>query len=254
MLKRNKFYIILIVLGIIIGFLTYYHLVIGIALFLVILAIVFFGIFNIRASIFIESICRVKTTEKIVFLTFDDGPCEPYTNSILDTLREHDIKSTFFCIGENAEKNKQTLLRIDKEGHIIGSHTYTHQWKYTFSANKKVQNEIKLGNETIMKIIGKKPRLFRPPFGITNPIIAHVIELLNMNSIGWSIRSYDTLHNDHEKLLTRIVSQLKPGAIILLHDRLPITAEILPRLINQIYERGYKILPLQQFLTTSCYE
>ncbi len=254
MLKRNYINVIFIVLGVLIGCLTYDYLFTGLFLFILLGAGISYGVFNIQSSLFVKSICKIKTTEKVVFLTFDDGPSEHFTGIILDTLKEKNIKATFFCIGKNAVQNSQLLLRIDKEGHTIGSHTFSHQWQYPFYSGKKVRHEIESGNEAIFKVTGKKPLLFRPPAGITNPTIANAIKSLNMASIGWSIRSYDTLHRNPEKIINRIIFRLKPGAVILLHDRLPVTAELLPGLLSQIYIKGYKILPLQQFLTTKCYE
>jgi peptidoglycan/xylan/chitin deacetylase (PgdA/CDA1 family) len=216
--------------------------------FLWLLAFLAFNIFNIRHTLFVKSISRIKTNEKIVFLTFDDGPNQKTTEEILAILEKFQIKACFFCIGDKANINQSIMKKIDSSGHIIGNHTQSHQWKDTF---KNVSNYVKLVDscsQTIFSIIEKKPLLFRPPYGITNPTIACAIQKLKLTIIGWNIRSLDTVSKDKNKLLSRIIVQLKPGSIILLHDSMPITVSILPELIKKIHANDYKILSLLPFI------
>jgi len=215
---------------------------------LIITSLVAFWIFNIKYSLFIKSICKIKTNEKIVFLTFDDGPSEDYTPIILDTLKEYNTEATFFCIGQNIQKNKELFKRIHTEGHVIGNHTYSHNVKFTYSSEEKVTLEITKCSNIIADITGEMPKLFRPPYGVTNPTIAITIQKLAMKSVGWTIRSFDTKAKDEHKLLMRITNCLHPGAIILLHDNLKITSDILPQLIENINKKGYKIVSLKNYI------
>jgi len=220
-------------------------LIIAVILFLILAAI---GAFCIRLSFFTKSISRINTTDKVVFLTFDDGPSANSTNRILDTLKEYGVKVTFFCIGTQAKANSDILRRINAEGHLIGSHTMNHTWGYSFSSFKKTLSEIDSGNKAIEETIGKKIHLFRPPWGVTNPSIAKAVKELELNTIAWSIRSLDTTIHNKKKLLNRIISRLKPGSIILLHDRLDSTAELLPEIIAGIRDKGFTIEPLDIYL------
>jgi len=206
------------------------------------------GVFNIQLSIFSNSISSINTTKKVVFLTFDDGPTAECTNRVLDTLKEYGVKGTFFCVGKQVVENKEILKRINSEGHLIGSHTMNHTWKYSFSSLKDVTYEIESGDKAIEQVIGKKVILFRPPWGVTNPTIGIAIQKLGLTSVGWSIRSLDTTIYDKNEVLNRILTRLKPGRIVLLHDRLNITAELLPKIIEGIKERGYVIEPLNNYL------
>ena len=215
---------------------------------LIITSLVAFWAFNINYSLFIRSICKIKTEEKIVFITFDDGPSEEYTSKILDILKEYNVKATFFCIGQNIERNKELFKRIFIEGHLVGNHTNSHKIPFSYSSEEKVVHEINLCSNIIAEVTGEKPKLFRPPYGVTNPAIASALHKLTMKSIGWSIRSLDTKAKDENKLLLRITNQLHPGAIIILHDNRKITCNMLPLLIKSIHQKGYKILPLQNYI------
>lgn len=206
-----------------------------------------FNVFSIKHSLFLKSICRIDTLENVVFLSFDDGPSEQYTPLILNTLKEKSLQALFFCIGENAELYPELIQRISNEGHIIGNHTYSHKWQNTFKLSDKFKAEISHTTIILNKISGQKIELFRPPFGITNPAIAKAVNALEMQSIGWDIRSFDTIIDDPQKLIQRICRRLRSGSIILLHDNRKITSQILGELIETIQQQGYKILLLPDF-------
>lgn len=214
------------------------------AAFTICLLWIVFNVFSIKHSLFLKSTCRVNTTENVVFLSFDDGPSEQYTPLILNTLKEKNLQGLFFCIGENAELYPELIKRISDEGHIIGNHTYSHKWQNTFILSDKFKAEISHTTIILNKISGQEIELFRPPFGITNPAIAKAVNALKMLSIGWDIRSFDTIIDDPKKLIQRICKRLRSGSIILLHDNRKITSLILGELIETIQQQGYKILPL----------
>jgi peptidoglycan-N-acetylglucosamine deacetylase len=227
------------------------NLSVGVSLIISVLAIISFialNVFNIRYSLFLHSICKIKTGEPIVFLTFDDGPSEKTTPGILDILKKNQIQATFFCIGKKVECNKNLLLQIFNDGHAIGSHTYSHKWKYAFDSLQNVMKEISSCTNLILEMTGQKPVLFRPPYGVITPIIAAAIKRNNSISVGWTIRSFDTISKNRDKLIKKIVTRTKPGSIVLLHDSLEITLNILPELIKQLTIKGYKISKLPDYL------
>lgn len=221
--------------------------------FLFILVFIIYNVFNLRRSLFVKTISRIKINEKIVFLTFDDGPNTEATTEILNILKIQRVPACFFCIGTKMLANWELTKRIHQEGHIIGIHTMNHHIKDTFLSAKKYNYELQHCIEIIKKITGYKPLLFRPPFGVSTPWISQAIENFKLTCIGWSIRTFDTQAKDKEILLSKIEKRLKPGAIILLHD-LAITAQALPEIIQIINEKGYNILSLQQFIEIGAYE
>jgi peptidoglycan-N-acetylglucosamine deacetylase len=206
------------------------------------------NVFSIRYSVFLRSICRIPTSEKIVFLSFDDGPSAQFTPLILNTLQLHQIKATFFCIGHHVEAHPELVKRIFTEGHLVGNHSYLHGFAFTIGCSAKVQKELSRTTAILQSISNQEITLFRPPFGVSNPAMARAVRKLNLTSVGWDVRSFDTLISDPEKLKMRIIKRIRPGSIILLHDNRAITAEILGDLVDRIGSNGYKIVPLTAFL------
>jgi peptidoglycan/xylan/chitin deacetylase (PgdA/CDA1 family) len=196
------------------------------------------GIFDIRLALFVPVMNRLKTKDKKIILTFDDGPSD-CTEAILSTLEQENIRAIFFFTGKNADKYPDIVRKAFQSGHLIGVHTQNHLSKFPFLGLKKVEKEINDGIVTLERITGQKIKLFRPPFGVMNPVIAKVINDLQLCTIGWTVRSFDTKTKNGEYLLQRTVKRLSAGAIILLHD-IPVTAGILQDLIAEIRKKGYK--------------
>ena len=117
---------------------------------------------------------EIQTKEKVVALTFDDGPHPKYTEQILNLLEQYGAKGTFFLVGEHAEKNPQVVFRMYEEGHEIANHTYTHPFTKSVP---KVMKEIKQTEETLFSITGYSPNLFRPVEGqYTDQLVAEVVK------------------------------------------------------------------------------
>jgi len=216
------------------------------------MVLVSLGVFKMELSFFSDNLCRLPDPGNRVALTFDDGP-HPETERLLDILEQYNVKATFFCIGKQAEKYPETMKRIISSGHTVGSHTYSHNWKYLFSSDLKVVSEIDLGGETIAGILGKKPVIFRPPFGITTPTVARAIRTNHLKCIGWNIRTFDTMTTNGDKIFTKVKKQLKPGAIILMHDRLETTVNILPQILDEIKKQGFTPVSLEEALNQKSY-
>lgn len=180
---------------------------------------------------------------KEVALTFDDGPAE-YTEAILDILKKEKVSATFFIIGKNIVGREVLLKRIQTEGHSIGNHSFNHGFNFDWQSAAKMQEEIALTNQAIESITGTPVTLFRPPYGVTNPNLGKALRNSNLKSIGWNLRSMDTVAKDEKKLIDKILSRVKAGNIILLHDRCRITAAILPELITTLKKRGFTFATL----------
>lgn len=204
---------------------------------------------DIGSGIYLKSFCRKATTEKILALTFDDGPDEIMTPKVLDVLKQYNIKATFFLIGKNILQHPQIVERIILEGHIVGNHTYSHKPTFSLNHTKKVKEEVQKCSSVIAGISGEQPKLFRPPFGVTNPIIGRVVRGLGLNSIGWSIRSLDTVSKrSREDVCKGILKRLHSGAVILLHDRCNDTDILLKMLIPKIIENGYRFTTIDNLI------
>ncbi|MBW6481811.1 MAG: polysaccharide deacetylase family protein [Vicingaceae bacterium] len=219
-----------------------------ILLFLIIVAI---GTSFIQLNYFVESIN--KGNNKGIALTFDDGPHAAITSQILAILEKENIKATFFVIGNKIEKNAALLKKIDTEGHNIGNHSFSHNKLTTIRSTKKLKEDILKCNQLIEQVIGKKPVFFRPPFGITTPRYKRALKQLNLQSIGWSIRSFDTQSKNKEVLLKKITKQIADGSILLLHDTQQITLDVLPDIIQFCKINGINIVPLHELINYQPY-
>jgi peptidoglycan/xylan/chitin deacetylase (PgdA/CDA1 family) len=222
-------------------------------IFLFQLAIVVYGCMNISSGYFLPVLCKARTADKVVALSFDDGPHPIFTCRILDTLKEHNVAATFFCIGKNISGNEAILQQLHTEGHTIGNHTYSHGFWFDMWGSKKMLADMQQMDEQVNRVIGSKPILFRPPYGVTNPNLKKAVTTGRYIPIGWSVRSLDTAIKDKQKLLSRITGELKPGDIILLHDSMEITAQLLPEIIEQIQKQGYRIERLDKMLNVNAY-
>jgi peptidoglycan-N-acetylglucosamine deacetylase len=243
----KNIHIVLISIALFIGLYTLSNIIFSVLSTIVImLSWIAFNIFSIKHSLFLKSTCRIQTSEKIVFLSFDDGPSDQFTSNVLDTLKRNNIKAVFFCTGQHAELYPDLIRQISNEGHRIGNHTFSHDWRNAFKLSGTIKVEINKTNDILFKITGNNTNLFRPPFGITNPSIAQALKITGMHSVGWDIRSFDTMSKDPQKLIHRVSKRLRPGSIILLHDNREITSRNLNELIETIQKKGYKILPLPE--------
>jgi peptidoglycan-N-acetylglucosamine deacetylase len=223
-------------------------------LLLLYVSVLFCGSYFIRMGFFMKSVCSVNTDEKIIALSFDDGPVADNTRFILDILQENHAEAAFFCIGKNMEANESILKRISQEGHIIGNHSYSHDRFFDLFSSRRMLQEIQDTSRVCKNSTGLSPRFFRPPYGVTTPNLKKAVFGGGFISIGWSIRSYDTTIKNEDRLINRIMSRLKPGAILLLHDTPEITIRILPQLLKSIREKGFRIVRLDKMINLNPYD
>lgn len=164
-----------------------------------------------------RTINSLPTTEKIVALTFDDGPYPPYTNELLAVLQKENVVATFFLVGKNAERFPELVQKINAEQHIIGVHSYSHRDLLKLS-RAEIQQELVQSKEVIQNIIGKKVTLMRTPHGFRDFAVTKALQKENLTLVNWNIISKDWLNPGVDEIVTRTVKNIKSGAIILLHD------------------------------------
>jgi len=214
---------------------------------------VVYGSANIGSGFFMHVTCRNEESEDEIAITFDDGPDPETTLQVLDILKQNDIKATFFCIGEKVTQYPEVVQRIAGDGHLIGNHSFTHSTFFDFFSHDSMVREIRNTNKIIEKTVGKRIHLFRPPFGVTTPVLAKAIKKTKMIPVGWSLRSMDTVTKDPKKLIAKINKQLVPGDVILLHDTCPVTVRSLQQIIDDIRKKGLKIVPADKLLHVNAY-
>ncbi len=202
------------------------------------------GLFDLRLKLFLRTICRLPKRSNKILLSFDDGLSE-HTGKILDMLKVAQVQAVFFVIGNTAKHYPHILKRMYEEGHLIGTHTQNHSILFTCGSIKYVQKELAESLNAIEEITGKRPEWFRPPFGVSNPVIAYVVNQMGLKTLGWSLRSLDTQMKNSEKLKKRILKKIKARDIILLHDRQNITLDILFDLIEVIRTKGFEFTQIQ---------
>ena len=210
---------------------------------------------DVKSNIYLRTVCKGDGQDKVVALTFDDGPDEVMTPKVLEVLGRYNIKATFFLVGEKVDRHPELVRQMVQEGHIVANHTFSHKGVFPLSSRQVVEQEILACSRSIKAAVGLSPLLFRPPFGVTNPIIGKAVDHCGLKAIGWSVRSLDTVaKSGREDVCRRVEAKLHPGAIILLHDRCAKSDELLESIIRVTLKSGYKFIALSDMLKIDVYE
>ncbi len=214
------------------------------------LLMVSMGSFVMRFNFFLKSYTGSKENRnKTVALTFDDGPNPTYTPIVLKLLKEYNATATFFCIGKQIEKYPELFQQIVAAGHTIGNHSFSHKTTIGFNGTKCWIREIESTDSIINKLLHKKPKLFRPPYGVTTPHLAKAIALTNHTVVGWNVRPFDTsVIRVKHPVLKHIQRKVQSGAIILLHDTHERIPYILEHTLIYLQEHGYKTVSVNTFI------
>jgi peptidoglycan/xylan/chitin deacetylase (PgdA/CDA1 family) len=202
---------------------------------------------KIVCSLFPAFTWRIKTEQKEVYLTFDDGPIPSLTKEILDILNQYSIKATFFCVGENIDKHPEIFKQVINQGHTVGNHTYNHLKAWKVSQNSYIENLLK-AEKTIEKYAENRTKLFRPPYGqFTYKLYKSVIAL------GYQVIMWDILTKDYSPRLNikrayeQCVNQTDKGSIVVFHDNMKArnnALNLLPMYINKLMSEGYQFKTL----------
>jgi peptidoglycan/xylan/chitin deacetylase (PgdA/CDA1 family) len=187
----------------------------AVAFFYILLCVV--ASFFPQTNFFLPVINRGGTGKNMVALTFDDGPVKPITIQILDLLDNYSMKATFFVSGVNAVNHPDIINDIINRGHSIGNHSYNHNPFLMLRSYNTLYQEILTAQE-VLRNIGIKTRVFRPPVGIINPKLSSILDKLDMYCVTFSCRAYDAGNVFIKNISHKILRKVKADDIILLHD------------------------------------
>jgi peptidoglycan/xylan/chitin deacetylase (PgdA/CDA1 family) len=191
---------------------------------------------------------QVRVDQPYIAMTFDDGPSAENTPRLLEMLKQRNIKATFFLIGQNAASNPDIVRRILADGHEIGNHSWTHPQLSKLS-DDRVTAEITKTQDAIKDASGFSPTLLRPPYGAITPRQREWIEnQFGLNVILWSVDPFDWKRPGASVITQRILSQVRPGAIILSHDIHKQTVDAMPATLDGLLAKGYKFATVSQLI------
>ncbi len=186
---------------------------------------------------------NISDEDKIVALTFDDGPSK-YTDSILDTLKKYDACATFFVIGNKVDFYDETLNKMLKNGNEIGNHSYSHKWLNRLS-EQEFKNELSKTQEEVKKATGYTPKLFRPTYGGYSDRLKKYTDL---TFVLWDVDSSDWKVKNTDKIIKNVIPNVKDGSIVLMHDNHKYAADAIEAVVKNLKEEGYEFVTVSELL------
>lgn len=192
-----------------------------------------------------------------IALTIDDGPDPDVTPRVLDMLERHSVQATFFIIGERAIRYPDVCLEIVRRGHFIENHSQQHRHNFSLLGLAGFTRELQAAQTTLTNLTGQRPLFFRAPAGFRNPFLEPVLRRLGLLLVSWSVRGFDTRVRNAEQVKHKLLSGLRSGAIVLLHDGhaartqagTPVILEVLPALIHAAAASNLRFVSLRQALS-----
>lgn len=201
-----------------------------------------------------QIVWEVPTDEKLIAITFDDGPDPRYTPIILDLLKQYSGKSTFFTIGNRVEQFPELAKRAVEEGHELSNHTFSHLYLRNGISSKQYLNEILKTQEVIKNLTGHLPTLFRPPGGYYNDTVINAANEVGIQVVLWSWHqdTKDWKNPGVDKIVNKVLNNVRNGDIILMHDHVrhdSQTVEALKIILPELQQRGYKLVTVSELLS-----
>ena len=209
------------------------------------------GVMIPHLAMFAPVVLHLDRTRQEIALTFDDGPGSASTREVLAILARFEARATFFVLGEKVRHAPDVLREIAEAGHEIGIHGDWHDRLLSLRTPERIVADIERARDAVAAVIGRRPRLFRPPLGHVSPRTAVAVKRLGLTLVGWSVRARDGLAGaTAESVQRRVAAGLLPGAIILLHDaaecgeRVPAGVAALPGILAEAARRGLRSVPI----------
>lgn len=197
------------------------------------------------------------TARNEIALTIDDGPDPLVTPQVLDFLDDCAAKATFFCIGEEAARHPDLCREIVLRGHAVENHSQRHRHHFSLKGPRGLMHELQTAQATLTRISGQRPVFFRAPAGLRNPFLDPVLARLGLTLATWSARGFDTRVGDAQRVKNSLLHDLRPGAILLLHDGhaarsangIPVILEVLPGVLEYAAAAGLRFVTLRQAMS-----
>lgn len=206
------------------------------------------GVAWIGSGFFGSVLIRGPGTGDRVALTFDDGPDPVSTEAVARLLEERGHRGTFFVVGERVERHPTLVARLVEQGHDVGVHSYDHSLASSMPSMAWLERDFLRSRDAVERAVGRRPRFYRPPVGLLNPRIHRVARAGGWTIAGWSVRARDGIPTRASAILRRVLPALRPGAVVLMHDRLkdgePASVEALPGILDELERRGLRSVPL----------
>ncbi|SDH31492.1 Peptidoglycan/xylan/chitin deacetylase, PgdA/CDA1 family [Sinosporangium album] len=196
-----------------------------------------------------ESTAKAKvdcTAVKCIALTFDDGPGK-YAGELLDTLKKHKAKATFFLQGQYVKSRPTLAKRIAQEGHELGNHSYSHK-NFTNISIEDINTEVTSTQDVVHQVTGKRPTLLRPPYGLSSPDVEQVATELKLPIILWNAGSRDWALRDTKAITKQVLSVAERDAVVLMHDWVPQTVQAMPEILTELTKQGYALVSASEVL------
>jgi peptidoglycan-N-acetylglucosamine deacetylase len=198
-----------------------------------------------------DAVRRIKTDEKIVAITFDDGPVQGFTEKILDVLNENNVKATFFMIGQRAEQNPELVKKVYGLGHQLGNHTWSHPLMIGHSS-RFFRDQIEK-TDAALKNAGYKDEIyFRAPYGMKFYGLPKVLEEKHRKNILFDVISWDFNSPKTKKIVKNVLSAVRPGSIILMHDGCGTSERTVAAtqiIIKKLKEHEYRFVTISELLS-----
>ena len=192
-------------------------------------------------------IYSVETNEKKLAISFDAAWGADKTDELIDILKGNEIKATFFLVGFWAEKYSEKVEKLDQNGFEIGTHSNTHP-KMTDLSQTRMQLELETSCNILQNITGKKPQIFRPPFGAYNNKLIETADDLGLKTIQWDVDSLDWKNLTAQDIAKRVISNAKNGSIILMHNNGENTPQALRLIILGLKNKGFEFVCVSELI------
>lgn len=192
--------------------------------------------------------------QRHIALTFDDGPYPPYTDRLLDVLKDKQAHVTFFVVASQAQRYPELVRRMLAEGHTVGLHAFRHRDFLKLTAEEK-EKDLALGKKALKDITGKEPEFWRPPHGFRDPSVMQAAAAHELCVVNWSAIPRDWTGIDKQEIYNRVMDKAEEGAIVLLHDgdspfyraSRQATIDAVSPVIDSLREKGYHLVSLEEY-------
>ncbi len=234
--------------------LVQFSLMAGGVIFLIACFCVFFdqAVLTRRGTIY-----RIRTDQKRIALTFDDGPSPVWTSKILDELKKAGVKATFFMVGHHVQKYPDIARRVAEEGHTIGNHGYAHSVLLYYTP-AEIEEEIKYTEHVIRETTGRTTKIFRPPKAWLSKSIKEKIKSMGYDVVLWSLNSKDWVSFNHRDIVRYLIPRVKNGDILLFHDSGNVftteggnrnqTVKSISLLARTLQEKGFEFVSVEELI------